>query len=251
MKLTAERREHAAGAYALGTLRGPARAWVERRLRRDAALCAEVVAWQDHLARWVERLAPVAPRDEVWFALERRIVSPLPLPVQRTTPSLTAPPGLAPSFEVAHAALRFWRSLSGGLIAATLALAIGLALVLRPVPGPTHTAVFADAQGRPVWIVDARLPAGELAIRALPLAEPPPGRSYELWMLPAGGAPVSLGVLPAAGETRVALDPGLPGRLLTAAGIAVSLEPAGGSPTGQPTGPVVYQAVLVRTLAGP
>lgn len=29
--------------------------------------------------------------------------------------------------------------------------------------------------------------------------------------------------------------------------LAVSLEPAGGSPTGSPTGPVLYTALLVRS----
>lgn len=257
MKLTPARREHVAAAYAVGTLRGPARDWVERRLRRDAALCAEIVAWNERLSRWIERLAPVAPRAEVWSALERRIVAPLGVAMPAAVIDADAPTVIAPAPRAAPEStgfarwradpINFWRGAAGLAFAATVALAIGIGLLLQPVPGPTHTAVFADAQGRPVWIVDARLPEGLLAIRALPSAAPPPGRAYELWMLPAGGAPVSLGLLPAQGETVFRLPEGLPARLLTAAGVAVSLEPAGGSPTGQPTGPVVYQAVLART----
>lgn len=263
MRLTAERRAHVAGAYALGTLRGPARAWVERHLRRDAVLCAEITAWNDQLSRWVERLAPAAPREEVWQALERRIVGPLALSAPASVVDPDAPTVAAPARTATDAAadrvviplparvprdmLAFWRRTASIAIAATVALAIGLGLLLLPAPAPTHTAVFADAQGRPIWIVDARLPEGVLAIRALPNAAPPPGKSYQLWMLPAGGAPVSLGLLPERGAVDVPLGGDLPTRLLTAAGIAVSLEPAGGSPTGQPTGPVVYQAALTRT----
>ena len=246
MRLTAERRAHIAAAYAVGTLRGPAGAWVERQRTRDAALCAAVTAWQERLARWVELLAPVEPHDEVWQALERRIVSPEPDIAARPF----APPSPAPIEPMATTlwrSLGFWRGASGALFATAFALTIGLALLLRPVPGPTHTAVLADAQGRPVWILDARLPAGHLAVRALPLAAPPPDHAYELWMLPASGAPVSLGLCPREGTVGIDLAPGLGTRLLTAAGLAVSLEPAGGSPTGQPTGPVVFQAVLVRT----
>lgn len=257
MRLTPERRAHIAGAYALGTLRGPARAWVERRLRRDAVLCAEVTGWQEQLSRWVERLAPAAPRAEVWHALERRIVGPLaaPTPVAPAAIDGDAPTVVAtPRPEARSAAplrqrdpLEFWRRTARVALAASLALAIGLGLLLRPPPAPTHTAVFTDAQGRPVWILDARLPEGAFAIRALPAAAPPPGKSYELWMLPAGGAPVSLGLLPASGAVDLVLGAELARRMQTAAGIAVSLEPAGGSPTGQPTGPVVFQAVLTRT----
>jgi anti-sigma-K factor RskA len=260
MRLTPARRAHIAGAYALGTLRGPARAWVERRLRRDAVLCAEITGWNEQLSCWAERLAPTAPRDEVWLALERRIASPpaasprpgpvvvdpdAPTVVERVRPSAAVAPG-AGALRTRDP-LAFWRRTASVALAAAFALAIGLGLLLRPAPVPTHTAVFADAQGRPLWIIDARLPEGVLAIRALPLAAPPPGKSYELWMLPAGGAPVSLGVLPPGGSRDVALAGDLSTRLLTAAGMAVSLEPDGGSPTGQPTGPVVYQAVLTRT----
>ena len=257
MRLTPERRAHIAGAYALGTLRGPARAWVERRLRRDAVLCAEVTGWQEQLSRWVERLAPAAPRAEVWHALERRIVGPVaaPAPVAPAAIDGDAPTVVAPPRPETRSAaplrqrdpLEFWRRTARVALAASLALAIGLGLLLRPPPAPTHTAVFTDAQGRPVWILDARLPEGAFAIRALPAAAPPPGKSYELWMLPAGGAPVSLGLLPASGAVDLVLGAELARRMQTAAGIAVSLEPAGGSPTGQPTGPVVFQAVLTRT----
>jgi len=248
MKLDAARRDHIAAAYAIGTLSAPARAWVERRLTRDATLCAAVVGWQDRLTRWVDLLAPVAPRDEVWLALERALAAPsaaapAPLPIA-SPPPVSAP--AAPTAARGRPAA-FWRRTTAFTAAAALALAVGLGVVLQPVPAPTHTAVFADAQGRPVWIVDARLPEGRLALRALPAAIPPPGKAYELWMLPAGGPPVSLGLLPATGQTEVALGPGQGSRLTTAAGIAVSLEPEGGSPTGLPTGPVVYQAVLVRT----
>jgi anti-sigma-K factor RskA len=248
MRLTPERRDHIAAGYAVGTLGPQARAWVARRLTRDAALCAAVVGWQELLARWVELLAPVAPRAEVWLALEQRLAPapPVALPPRAPEPIAAPPvPRVAP-LEAGRGAA-FWRRSAALAAAAAIALAVALGLLLRPAPTPSHTAVFADAQGRPVWIVDARLPEGVLALRALPAAMPPPGKSYELWMLPAGGPPVSLGLLPAAGEVEVALRPGLGARLVTAAGMAVSLEPEGGSPTGLPSGPVVYQASLVRT----
>jgi anti-sigma-K factor RskA len=248
MKLTAARRAHIASAFVVGTLAPRARDWVERRLRHDAALCFAVTGWQDHLARWVELLAPVEPRPEVWEALARRVGAAAPAVVAApVTPSAASPPVPEAEPERWLGSLAFWRGGAQLAFAAALALAIGLGLALQPVPPPTHTAVFADGQGRPVWILEARLPEGRLALRALAAATPPPERAYELWMLPAGGAPVSLGLLPASGTAQIKLAADLGLRLQTAAGLAVSVEPAGGSPTGQPTGPVVYQAALART----
>lgn len=257
MRLTAPRRAHVASAYVVGTLPPRVRSWVERRMRHDAELCAAIVGWQDHLARWVDLLAPVEPRPEVWEALARDIAAPArpqgraapvaPTPatvIADDQPTVLAPQHAPPRFV---GSLAFWRTGASLALAACLALAIALGFALQPPPSPTHTAVFADAQGRPVWILEARLPEGGLALRAFAAAAPPPERAYELWMLPADGAPVSLGLLPAAGRHELALAPGLGARLVTAAGLAVSVEPAGGSPTGQPTGPVVFQAALTRT----
>lgn len=254
MKLTAARRAHVASAFVVGTLPPRAQAWVERRLRHDAELCFAVTGWQDHLARWVELLAPVEPRPEVWEALARRIVANAPqaasMPEPITVLNPIAPP-LEPQPQKGSPAwvgtLAFWRASATLGLAASLALAVGLGVALQPPPAPTHTAVFTDGQGRPVWILEAELPEGRLGLRALAAAQPPPDRAYELWMLPADGTPVSLGLLPASGTAELQVSTGLAQRLLTAAGLAVSLEPAGGSPTGQPTGPVVYQAALART----
>ena len=61
------------------------------------------------------------------------------------------------------------------------------------------------------------------------------GKAHELWALPEGGAPVSLGLLPHTGEHHRVLTPAQRAALAGAKQIAVSLEPEGGSPTGAPT----------------
>jgi anti-sigma-K factor RskA len=76
--------------------------------------------------------------------------------------------------------------------------------------------------------------------------QPQSGRSFELWALPDGGAPVSLGLLPAAGSVSRELSAAQRAALQSATKVAVSLEPAGGSRTGAPTGPVLYVAPLER-----
>jgi anti-sigma-K factor RskA len=62
-----------------------------------------------------------------------------------------------------------------------------------------------------------------------------PGRALELWAVPPQGAPRSLGLVRESGATTV-----LRTQLLRdTAAFAVSIEPAGGSTTGAPTGPIV------------
>ncbi|MDE2037235.1 MAG: anti-sigma factor, partial [Pseudomonas sp.] len=65
-----------------------------------------------------------------------------------------------------------------------------------------------------------------------------------LWAIPAGGKPISLGLLPVSGNGRIQLSKEHQALLTAPLTLAVSLEPQGGSPTGQPTGPVLYQGQL-------
>jgi anti-sigma-K factor RskA len=63
--------------------------------------------------------------------------------------------------------------------------------------------------------------------------------SAELWVIPADGQPRAIGVMNSSSPSWVKVP--LPAAAVMAAGvtIAVSVEPMGGSPTGQPTGPVI------------
>ena len=68
-------------------------------------------------------------------------------------------------------------------------------------------------------------------------------RDLELWILPPGAKGVaSLGVLPVTGRTLR-----LPSMPPTGTQLLISLEPRGGSPTGQPTGPVLYAGTLASS----
>ena len=69
-------------------------------------------------------------------------------------------------------------------------------------------------------------------------------RSHELWIIPTGGKPKSLGVMPEAAQSTMRLSAGTDKLMLAGATIAVSVEPRGGSPTGAPTGPVVASGTL-------
>ena len=83
-----------------------------------------------------------------------------------------------------------------------------------------------------------------LNVRPLELAAVDGGRSLELWAIPVEGKPVSLGLIPRDGDGRITLSQTQQQLIRIPVVLAVSLEPQGGSPTGQPTGPVLYQGPL-------
>lgn len=98
-----------------------------------------------------------------------------------------------------------------------------------------------------MWRVEIYAPAGgagRIMVRAGELPPRPAGRDYELWALPAGGTPVSLGVLPTTGVLRRDLSQEQQRALARSPQVAVSIEPTGGSRTGQPTGAIVFVAPL-------
>jgi anti-sigma-K factor RskA len=85
--------------------------------------------------------------------------------------------------------------------------------------------------------------ASDLLVTASAI-ERPPGRDHQLWIIPVGGTPISLGVIPAEESVKRRLSPALAAQFRAGATVALSREPSGGSPTGQPTGPVVAAGEL-------
>ncbi len=252
-------RDTLAAEYALGTLRGRARRRFERLMHDDPVLRKLAAAWEARLNPLAESVEGAAPAPQVWARIEARLG---PAPDARA--AFAAAPGrsllarlfgrpLTPVPSMATAGMwycvRFWRTI--GLGASALAVALALYLGFgQPVvaPAPTHVAVLAAADGAAALV--ARFDAGSGRLALTPVALPPVGSSHalELWLLPpAGGAPRSLGLLPGA-AAPAAYSYDLPAAEigdLAGGALAVSLEPAGGSPTGQPTGPVLYQGAVV------
>lgn len=221
-----------AAEYALGTLAGGARRRFEGLMAADPGLRREVRAWQDDLYGIVELIPERAPPERLWQAVEARLWPAAPVVGARILPFAARP---KPS--------RLWQVWSGLATAAALVLAVAVwRAPTPPVPGavPDYVAVVSDKDGRPAWLVRSA-PGGGLAVSALAPQAIAADRAFELWLLPPGGAaPKSLGLLPADGGVRLAAAPERLREIAAGDGLAVSLEPAGGSPTGAPTGPVLY-----------
>jgi anti-sigma-K factor RskA len=108
--------------------------------------------------------------------------------------------------------------------------------------GVEYNATLVAANQQPALQVKAF--ADHLQIEPLTLAAVEAARDLELWAIPAGGKPISLGVVPSAGKGRIQLSEAQRALLTAPLTLAVTLEPRGGSPSGQPTGPVLYKGEL-------
>jgi len=138
----------------------------------------------------------------------------------------------------------------------TFVLILGVMIGRAPQPEPpmSTVAVMADDAGQAAMVVSwAPMKAmRDPHIRVKILQEHPimaPTTSWELWMLPGGkAAPVSLGLVSLDRLQVMKLPPALAGKMQGAWGMAMSIEPAGGSPTGAPTGPVIFKGQCIKIL---
>jgi len=228
MKYEGQRlRELLAGEYVLGVLSGAARRRFERLLMDSRELRHEVAAWEQRFAAWTLTLAPVEPPRRLWWRLMaevRKDARPRNTELRNT----------------------FWRAWA---VAATLVLAImvvGQQVVPQAERKASAFALVSDPQGHPMWVISVHPEAKRIDMQAVTPNPPPVGKSYELWMLLGSGNPVPMGLLNSDGTVSEQVSAEFLAHLDSVKTLAVSLEPAGGSPTGLPTGPVLYTAALVR-----
>ena len=214
-----------AAEYALGVLAGAERDVAAQRVARDRVFAALAAAWEERFAPWAAEIPEVAPPPHVW----ERIAAQLP-GAERRGP-------------------RFWQSLvfcrSFGIVSALAAACLAVLLYLSS--GSQQVALFASIEGSGERIFVAAIDAKRAAIAVVPATyRADPTRVPELWLIPSGGKPLPLGVLPADRLTQIGIPATIADQVRRGATLAVSLEPPGGSPTGQPTGPVIGSGTLTN-----
>lgn len=226
-------RDLRAAEYVLGTLPAAERAAMDLERTVDPATGAEVRAWERRLAPLDSTAPSVVPDPRIWPLIARA------LPRRRVAAANDN------RIDALSRQIRLWRlaALGAGALAAGLALFV--AVGGRP-GGPAesrYVAVVSRGGELPALLVSVDLAAGTAQVRPVG-AETPDGRSLELWYVE-GGTPKTLGVI--GGSARQVALPAAAKVGQSADGVfAVSVEPPGGSPTGQPTGPVIYTGKLIR-----
>jgi anti-sigma-K factor RskA len=230
--LNQQLREALAAEYVLGVLQGRARRRFERSLKDDPRLRSLVAQWQNRLAPLDALAEPVRPPARVWHAIRERV-------------------RLGSGRRSVWASLRLWRAAALVSTAAAVALAVSLAVLAPSRHAPeTMVVVMSGEDARPAMTVSWPVqPKGEpkLRIRVLGHPEMPAGTAWELWMLPGGDQkPVSLGLIGTEPTQELTIPRGLAPLIDRAWGLAMSVEPSGGSPTGLPTGPVLYKGQCTK-----
>jgi len=222
-----------AAEYVLGVLDPTERRIAARQIERVPTLAREVEDWEQRLGSLADGVVPVQPPPELWGRIENNIAARVP-------PPPTAKPGLWQSLE-------FWRSFAITSAAMAAASIFTLAYIgFAPTASRTPMlATLGQTSGQPGFVAAVSSDGRSLTIVPAALLTSDQ-QSMELWLIPAGDRPHSLGLIARGQPVRLTLPPELAGRLTTDTTLAVSLEPPGGSPTGQPTGPVIADGKLTR-----
>ncbi len=219
-----------AGEYVLGLLRGMERAQFEAEMARDPALARAVAFWEDRLTPLALAAAPaITPPPSLWSAIDAAINPARPMASRRER--------LAALWN--HAGL--WRAVGALAIAAALVLVL-IRPFNRPAAPPPSMVALLNQGNKPLFTVSLR-ENGSAQILPLGHVAPPAGKVWELWAVAKGVKPVPIGFLQPgltrlpAGDIPASLRK--PGVL-----IAVTVEQPGGSPSGAPTMPIVFDGPL-------
>lgn len=228
-KFSESAKELLAAKYVLGLLPQRVKRRFEQHMMQSLALRQEVWFWERQLQPLAFRVDPVAPPKSGWSALEQRLWK---------TSSVTETPSRW---------RWFWQGWSLLATAAALVLALSPGLQPQHDTAPQWLAVVQSPQSEPLWLVDANTRSSQVRLKAVSAPSASLEQDFELWLLPKSGNPVSVGLLPREqDEITITLTRSALLQLLENRALAISLEPRGGSPTGQPTGPVLYQSKLLE-----
>jgi len=228
-----EEDELLAAELAFGLIDGEEGAAAERRLASDSAFAEAHARWQAYAAALITDPGE-APRPSVWSAIEAR------LPANDVGPA-----GSVKS-------LRWWQA--GTLAASAAAVVLGFVALQKPqtifvhvpvaqAPAAPMVAVLTGKKGLVTVSFDPASGRMTSAASGLDLGD----RSPQLWVIPADGKPRSMGVMNATAPGWAKVPAPASAALAAGVTIAVSVEPIGGSPTGQPTGPVILTGKMTAT----
>lgn len=233
-----------AAELVLRLLEGDELAEALRRQSEDSGFARRVAEWEERLVPFLDGIGSEAPPPDLW---------------SRISAQLGAPGGEGATIHQLRRKADLWRAYSAAVtaIAASLLLVIGLDVARRdPVTQPplaqppaaaaaTLVASLAAENG-PAALVITYDPDSRSLIATPAVLQGAAGHDHELWLVPAAGPPRSLGLVAAGASRKIVIPPALLQAIGAESTLAVSVEPEGGSPTGQPTGPVIATGQLSR-----
>ena len=218
-----------AAEFVLGTLEARERAAVAVRRQSEPDLDEMITAWEQRLSALADEVTPVTPDPELYQRIAQHIDA-----LETRQASVGTDSHDQSNVVSLHKRLRRWQW-STALVAV---------LIFQPAPeqGPqSFVAVFQQNDQQPAFMLSVDLNNRQMQIRPV-TAEPMQGKSYQMWIKAdsLGPNPRSLGVLNDNFELERAALRDYDPELLKEATFGISVEPPGGSPTGQPTGPAIH-----------
>jgi len=235
-----EERDLLAAEYALGLLEGGELVAARQLAASDAGFAAAVAAWEERLMPLADDAPAVIPGPAVWDGVRRAIAEAQ---------------GAGENVVQLRRRINVWRGVAGAAmaIAASLALVVGLdrakeepPVVAERLPERAPVMVASLASPERETSLSVAYDAADRSLHVMPgRMTGAAGHDHELWIIPAGGAPVSLGVVRAGRPQRLPVPARMAVYFRAEAAVALTVEPVGGSPTGHPTGPVVASGALV------
>lgn len=230
-----------AGEYVLGVLDAAQQREAAQRVASDPGFARLVSQWEARLAPWLDSLG----------------TEPVPahlLPRLRTALGWASPAAAAPPRAWQRAG--FWQGMTA--VAALLALVavfsgrerlptapnappVAVTPTAPPAAEPATRPVtpLLHDDGSPGWLASVDPAQGKVLMVPVPAAADAAGRAPELWLIPAGGAPRSLGLVSIDRAHTVTVPDALRDALVNGSVLAVTLEPPTGAPQGVPTGPII------------
>lgn len=224
--------------YVLGVLDADARAAAEREMVESDAAAAAVALWRRRLVPLAAEIADLEPPPHVWQQVRSELRLDAPAQDER-------PARLRENLRLWH-----WLSLTAGVIAAACIVALFLVARRPAAPHiPYMASTLAQKSGNVDWTATMDIRNARIVVVPATPQSLAAGRAPELWLIPKGEKPIAVGMISTTGPITLPLGDALLRRVGPTAVLAVSVEPPAGSPTGQPTGPVIATGAIARADA--
>jgi anti-sigma-K factor RskA len=251
-----------AARYCIGVLRGGARRRLEAQARQSALVRARILLWQERISAIMELPVAAQPSPNVWKRIENSLRA-VPHRIVQASPQLQQ---LQSHLERLRKHLAWWR---GGAALAGIVAVVGTLVSLQATSSlegrgeqiaqlekrleqqaaqqqVQYVAVLADEKSDASVLVTFDPDKKRLVLQRVGGYQEAADKSLQLWALPPGQAPQSLGVM---GADKVLKLTAAPDQIKNVPTLAISLEPKGGVPSSVgPTGPVLFKGALIQTV---
>ncbi len=232
-----------AAEYVLGTMKGGARRRFNEYLLDNRALREEVVKWEAHFTPLTEAIPPIAPPARVWSAIEARTIKKQ---TQLSAGNLKQNAAESSASKGLFQNINFWRNWGLGASALAASLLVVTSLGMLQPKDAMLTAVLED-QGVARMVVE-QPNSNLITVKMVKPWKADDGKSLQLWVMPKDGVPRSIGIINQDGTTKISMGD-MDSMLNNGTAFALSKEPRGGSPTGQPTGMILCKGVIAKMPA--